>query len=153
MARYTIHFSCGHTEERQLFGKEDDRQRKIKYFQEQGLCSKCWEERKQLEYEKKKEAEKKIADDMDKKYNLPSLEGSEKQIAWARTIRGGLVEYVDKKLIEFSENSDAVKYLTLFIEKLKGYKEAKFWIEKRNDTIEMYNEYIIEISKQLKQNK
>jgi len=153
MARYTIKFSCGHTEERQLFGKEDDRQRKIRFFQEQGLCSKCWEEKKQLEYEKKKEAEKKLADEMDKKYNLPKLEGSEKQIAWADTIRGGLVGYVDKKLIEFSENSDAIKYLSLFIEKLKEYKEAKFWIEKRNDTIEMYNEYIIEVSKQLKQNK
>ena len=42
MAKYTITMSCGHDEVKQLFGKSEDRERKIKYYEEYGLCEECY---------------------------------------------------------------------------------------------------------------
>ncbi len=42
MATYTITFGCGHAEEKQLFGPEKERTRKIEYFEREGLCSECY---------------------------------------------------------------------------------------------------------------
>lgn len=44
MAKYTVKFSCGHTEEIQLFGAYKDRTRKIEYFEQHGKCSHCYRE-------------------------------------------------------------------------------------------------------------
>jgi len=60
---------------------------------------------------------------------------------------------VDKKIEELASNIEVVNYLLAFIEKIKGYKEAKFWIENRDRTIDIYNNYLIEVSKQIEQNK
>lgn len=51
MAKYTITMSCGHEDTIELFGKEIDRQRKLGYFKESGLCKECY--KKQM-YEKAK---------------------------------------------------------------------------------------------------
>ena len=42
MAKYEVKFSCGHTQIIELFGKDKDRQRKIEYFEEHGLCKNCY---------------------------------------------------------------------------------------------------------------
>lgn len=42
--KYTITFSCGHTETIELLGKVKDRERKIEYFKECGLCPHCYQE-------------------------------------------------------------------------------------------------------------
>lgn len=42
MAKYEVKFSCGHTQIIELFGKDKDRQRKIEYFEERGLCKNCY---------------------------------------------------------------------------------------------------------------
>ena len=47
--KYEVRFSCGHTETVELFGKNADRQRKIAWFEESGLCSKCYAEQKAAE--------------------------------------------------------------------------------------------------------
>lgn len=39
-------FSCGHTGTVQLYGKGDERERKIRYFEEYGVCSECYKERR-----------------------------------------------------------------------------------------------------------
>ena len=49
MAKYLIEFSCGHSEEKQLFGPSKERQRKIDYFERSGSCSTCWRESKDAE--------------------------------------------------------------------------------------------------------
>lgn len=49
MAKYDIVFSCGHKETIELLGKVKDRERKIEYFREQGLCSECYKKKKQME--------------------------------------------------------------------------------------------------------
>jgi hypothetical protein len=52
MARYTINCKCGHQREVELFGKYDDRQKKISWYENQ-LCPECWG-KKQREEEAKK---------------------------------------------------------------------------------------------------
>ena len=42
MAKYDVKFSCGHTETISLIGPVAERERKIKYFEEYGVCSECY---------------------------------------------------------------------------------------------------------------
>lgn len=49
MAHYWVNFSCGHEERIELFGKLTERERKIKYFEERGICSCCYKEQKEME--------------------------------------------------------------------------------------------------------
>ncbi|MGN0624595.1 MAG: hypothetical protein ACI4JA_11700 [Oscillospiraceae bacterium] len=44
MAKYEVKFSCGHTGTVELFGKTEERYRKLEYFERQGLCSECYKE-------------------------------------------------------------------------------------------------------------
>lgn len=45
MAKYTVKMGCGHEETVELFGKDTERHKKIAYFEEQGLCKKCYAEK------------------------------------------------------------------------------------------------------------
>lgn len=55
--KYDVKFSCGHTETVELFGKIEERKRRIKYYEEEGVCSECYKEMKRIEQDL--EAEKK----------------------------------------------------------------------------------------------
>ena len=50
--KYEVTYSCGHTGTVQLYGKTDERERKISYYKEYGLCSVCYKKQKQEENEK-----------------------------------------------------------------------------------------------------
>ena len=78
MAKYQVTFSCGHTATVQLLGKEADRQKKIAWYEENGLCPKC--EKKRIMAEAKE-------------MGFPELTGSEKQVAWAGAIRKNLESF------------------------------------------------------------
>lgn len=45
MAKYNVTFSCGHEGVVELFGKDTDRKKKIEYFENNGLCNKCYKEK------------------------------------------------------------------------------------------------------------
>ena len=47
--KYTVNFSCGHTETIQLFGPTRERERKIAYFERSGICSECYREQRNIE--------------------------------------------------------------------------------------------------------
>ena len=49
MAKYDITYSCGHEGTVQLFGKNEERDRKIKYYEEFGLCPECYKKQKREE--------------------------------------------------------------------------------------------------------
>ena len=49
MAKYNITYSCGHEGTVQLLGKSEERERKIKYYEEFGLCTECYKKQKQEE--------------------------------------------------------------------------------------------------------
>lgn len=43
--KYDVTFSCGHTQEVQIYGKAEERARKIKYWGKSGLCSECYKKK------------------------------------------------------------------------------------------------------------
>ena len=47
MAKYEVKFSCGHIETIELCGKVSERESKIKYYEEHGICSECYKAQRQ----------------------------------------------------------------------------------------------------------
>lgn len=151
MAKYDVTFSCGHTEEIQLFGKTEERNNKIKYFEEHGLCSSCY--KKQQEEKREKAYEEALEN---QNVTLGDLEGSDKQIQWAETLRKkAFIYYAEKydeaiKKVEIKINDlmnegqeDQAYKLTNQLEETKslfsqardivfGNLKAKFWIDNRD---------------------
>lgn len=126
MAKYNIRYSCGHTEERPLFGKHEERERIIENAEKHGTCSAC------------RKAEARIAAEAtEAALELPPLIGSEKQIAWARTIRSALITKIDEhlsakrrtvpedKLAQFEERR------TLILQGIYSKDRASWWIDQR----------------------
>ncbi len=139
MAWYYGTYTCGHEGEANVIGPKKNRQWKVdNHFN--GLCPECYKKERQMEREKaEKEAVEKSAE-----MELPALTGTEKQVAWANTIRIDLIESF-MKMIENNKNIfmycnsnderipnvtkeelvDLIDYIS------KEYTSAKFWIESR----------------------
>jgi len=109
MAKYTVRFSCGHTEVVELVGKESERQEKIAYYEKSGMCSECYKEQK-----------KSALNSAVKNVEFVELSGSEKQISWADTIRKEAVA----KVIDHNPPEE-------FYQKLNAKTEASWWIDNR----------------------
>ena len=41
--KYDVTFSCGHAETVEIYGKTEDREKKIAYYGKSGICRKCYE--------------------------------------------------------------------------------------------------------------
>lgn len=141
MAKYTGIYSCGHEGTVNVIGPMKDRQWKIdKKFSE--LCPECYEKHLQKEREKaNREAEEKS-----KEWELPELTGTEKQIAWANTIRIQISENIRNKSKDDSDynfrcycsdfdfkTSDVINNIEEIIDYMLSTKtDSKFYIENRN---------------------
>ena len=101
MAWYYGTYACGHEGRENIVGPTKNRQwiadRKF-----EGLCYECY----QTKLEEEREAANKEAAEKAKEMELPELTGTEKQVAWANTIRQEMI----KKLEDHSH--------------LKGYPDA-----------------------------
>lgn len=118
MAKYSVTFSCGHEETVELYGKTVDRERKIEWMENHGLCSECYKAKMREQEEARKVGR-----------NLPDLEGTPKQIAWAEKIRDGI--FTDWEKIANIKDARAVKFTAY----LKGQTTARFWIDNRSKAI------------------
>lgn len=47
--KYNVRFSCGHTETKELFGKVSERERRIAWWEQSGICTNCYLEQKAIE--------------------------------------------------------------------------------------------------------
>lgn len=151
MAKYSVEFSCGHTETVQLFGKTAERDRKIEWYEDYGCCSACCAA--------KKDAERKAANDAAAEKSaelaLPELTGSEKQIAWANTIRVNELSQFDERsasvLKQVSVLSEAAQQeisdaILLQRSELVAKIEAKFWIDNRDGQIHLNRQRLLDAS-------
>lgn len=112
---------CGDEYQVQLYGKIRDRQWKIDNWR--GFCDSC---KKKFRDESTRKA---IADAKD--MGLPNLSGTEKQIAWAETIR---VDILNKSMEFINRQEDETlksKYGDAF-QQLCSIAESRFWIDNRN---------------------
>lgn len=123
---YTECAKCGKEVKVELFGKIKDREWKLEnvdYY-----CDECKEEWKKEQAAKAAEASA----------DLPSLQGSEKQIAWALKIRLERISKIEQIIAEYEEGAkslpgmqklaDAEKVL---LNKFKTTTSAKWIIENR----------------------
>ncbi len=117
MAKYTITYKCGHTAEVQLYGKYEERERKIKWYATIN-CPDC---------EAKEQRE--IAE----KAGLPTLTGSEKQIAWATKIRNNALETLNGHIEAYVAPHN--KHIITDARDKWIVKEtaSSYWIENRDD--------------------
>lgn len=116
MAKYTITYKCGHTAEVQLYGKYEDREKKIAWYKTID-CPEC----------RAKEAAAKAQAD-----GLAVLTGSSKQVSWASDIRAEKLADAEKLATKVNKNKDMFDGA---INKMKGETSASWWIDRRNDTI------------------
>lgn len=151
MAKYSVEFSCGHTETVQLFGKTSERDRKIEWYENHGCCSAC--------YAAKKDAERKAANDAASEKSaelaLPELTGSEKQIAWANTIRvNELTEFDERSarvlkkvsVLSPAAQQEILDAILLQRSELVAKTEAKFWIDNRDGQIRLNQQRLLDAS-------
>ncbi|WP_210211003.1 hypothetical protein [Rhodomicrobium lacus] len=127
MANYSIAYSCGHTADKQLYGKHDERQSYIAWAGKSGICPACAAANAQ-----------RAAEAVESEYALPALAGSDKQVAWARKIRaekvGEAVKWMDAvaakvpeaKLEAYAEQR--ARALQAFFAKTS----ASYWIDNKD---------------------
>ena len=104
MAWYNGTFSCGHEGRVNVIGKIKDRQWKIdRAFN--NMCPECYQKWLQEEHERKNKEALEEAKEMD----LPELTGTEKQVAWANTLRKNFIDTVEKRIENLKEKSKPKK--------------------------------------------
>ena len=160
MAWYYGTYSCGHDGRVDIVGPTKDRQRKADW-KFSGLCPECY--KKHLEEEK--ERKNREAAEKSVEMEFPELTGTEKQVAWANTIRmkkfdliNSGIERVSKILKEkglervpgddigIEEISEAADYF------IHEHTDEKWWIEHREDSVNlkeicmMYKKHIDDIA-------
>ena len=98
--KYDVTYSCGHTGTVELYGKTSERESKIRWYETTAVCPEC--------YKKQQEA----AAETTTKYDLPELEGSEKQVAWAKKLMGSAITVLEtegRKTAEEQAPTEAAK--------------------------------------------
>ena len=93
MAKYDITYSCGHSATIQLYGKTEEREKKIKWLESEGFCPEC--------YKKYQREEAGIT--------FPELTGTEKQIEFASNLRNAYIADEGKEIIFYAENDKLLK--------------------------------------------
>ncbi len=145
MAWYYGTYSCGHEGRVNVIGKVKDRQWKVdRHFE--GLCPECWETEKQKRFDEANAKAAAEAAEMD----LPELTGTEKQVAWANTLRQKFISEAEKSIAEyeeklnhkhFEENPDKKDKALVILDamhqaldtRLLKETSARFWIDHQYD--------------------
>ena len=115
MAKYDIKMSCGHTVTIELYGKMAAREKRIHYLEQYGICPACWEA---------------MRDEWETARELPPLEGTEKQIVWARRVRQERIKELEK-LPEPATSAEA-DLRAAFLAWLNAKTKAAEWIDSRD---------------------
>lgn len=121
--KFTVTHKCGHEVVYQLYGKFEDRERKAAYYETLD-CPECRRRRELEQAETNAQAD-----------NLPELNGSEKQIAWALSIRNKWMELVSNLIAQVNANTNANPQLKekfiAAVASRKGETSAAWWIDNR----------------------
>lgn len=136
-------YSCGHKGRVNISGPTKDRQRKADWHFS-GLCPECYE--KKIIEDREKENEKAAISAVE--MELPVLTGTEKQVAWANTIRVSRIEDInlrckkieqglkEKGMESIPGENIGMKEITDAIEDfIQRHTDAKYWIETRDDKL------------------
>lgn len=143
MAKYDVRRSCGHVEECKLFGKIEERKRRIARM-ETSPCKEC--------VRASHEDENVAAATANSAAGLPTLNGSDKQIAWAEQIRQRAVtafaeaqSVIEAAAPDADSRQRALDTLATIRTRTMGTTDAGIWIDIRD---RVNRPYIINAVKQ-----
>lgn len=135
MSRHTVTHACGHTQDHQLYGPYKDRDRQAARLADTA-CTECWRADQDRQH---REANAAAAID-NAAAGLVALTGSEKQVAWAESIRKPILAALDALPADLkhpslspdaqAELSDAV---ALVICEVRDQSSARWWIDNRHE--------------------
>lgn len=150
MAKYTVNHSCGHDEVVQLVGKHAERDRKLAWLATQD-CSEC---RKAAFNSANAARAEQVKGSFGSEW--PALTGSEKQVAWAETIRASLLPAATATMIETEgrmeearasgqysaeQVAEAEVMLGLMgdtLHYIRNQASSRFWIDNKSATPERF---------------
>lgn len=141
MAQYKVTFSCGHEGWVNITGPTKNREW-IRASKEKNVCPDCY--RKWLQ--EKREQENKESLELSKEMELPELTGTEKQVAWANTLRVQAIQKIDEYIQELEEKAEGTQKPEIkekrknrldeiyksYSYALNNFTTASFWIDKRS---------------------
>ena len=115
--KYDVTYSCGHAGTVELYGKTSERESKIRWYETTAVCPEC--------YKKQQEA----AAETTTKYEL---EGSEKQVAWAKKLMESAITMLETEGHKTAEEqapteaakSQAHKAIDAHIARIRSAKHA-----------------------------
>ena len=151
--KYTVTFSCGHEATVDLFGKTSERERRITWYEKEGICPDCYRKMKEDERRQADAELAAYADKIEVEYNLPELEGTEKQVAWARKIRAGVIraweakhnifydEFITIRRGKVEEESNAYRYKIKHGATSEEAKAAVLEVAETNSKMQLYKRW------------
>lgn len=132
MAWQAVTFECGCDGHLQAYGKSSDRQRKAQWMAGRRLCDECFAKKREEERAAKDIAAVEIAAE----YDLPELEGSEKQVAWAMRIRADVIaaseagrQYMTDSIPRHRAEIAATMDFDETFNGILGATNSRWWIE------------------------
>lgn len=148
MAKYLITHSCGCDQTIQLYGKTSDREWRIQK-EEQKLCPECYAKAQQ---EERKQAGEQAAQ-LNFQMGCRPLEGSDKQVAWAETIRFTRLDALQQLITDTAVRVDSQSVPAAMIPVLEcmretfawasGLTSAKWWIDHRDPYVTQSQQDVI----------
>lgn len=118
MGYFSGTYACGHEGKVQIYGPSKDREWKAEREFSQ-LCRACYIAQQQ-----------KIAQENAQALNLPALQGSEKQVAWAMQLRDRLLTAYNKETIP-AQSASAMRYVINHM--TRKQTDASWWIDRRDN--------------------
>lgn len=136
MAQYTVTHKCGHEVVHRLYGPSRQREWRLKKLAEE-LCPACEEAERA-----KRNAE---AAARNREMGLPPLTGTEKQVAWAESIRARIMKELDDELAAgLAAGEQITEEGQMLIDTLMAQTEARWWIDARHFSIRSLMELLAE---------
>lgn len=133
MAQYTVTRACGHEETVTLYGPIKQREWRLANVEPDKLCSECYK----AELEKQHQEENRKAKEAARSQELPELVGTEKQVAWAETLRQKVVAEIEKIIDEIDHipaekrNESEIDLFMKTVDIVLSKTSASWYIENR----------------------
>ena len=120
MAKYSVTYKCGHTGTVELFGKTSDREWRLEQLAK-GNCPDC------------EEAElRKVIVDFNAERDLPSLSGTDRQVAWADKLRMYAIRMIEDGYGQMADSSPDKEPMSQVLQEMYSITDARFWIDHRD---------------------
>jgi hypothetical protein len=132
VAQYNVDHACGHSQTHPIVGPHRERDRRLDRLSGRP-CSDCYH----AAQEAARAAANAAAAEANTAAGLPSLVGTEKQVAWAESIRRPICEALAKAERDFPVDPELSApareelhgAVALLVDEVREHAEAKWWIE------------------------